>query len=71
MVTLSDAWQGGIGWREVPSYLAAQTAGAFAGVALANGMFGEPLFLASRHARTGGAQFVNEEVVVPHSTEEE
>src|SRR6202165_4978516 len=34
-VTLSDAWQGGIAWREVPSYLAAQIAGAFAGMAAA------------------------------------
>jgi Glycerol uptake facilitator and related permeases (Major Intrinsic Protein Family) len=31
-VTLADAAQGGLAWREVPVYLAAQIAGAFAGV---------------------------------------
>src|ERR1700726_5324738 len=29
-VTLADAWQGGIAWRETPAYIAAQVAGAFA-----------------------------------------
>jgi glycerol uptake facilitator-like aquaporin len=59
-VTLSDASQGGISWREVPAYLAAQVAGAFAGVAVAHLMFGLPLFFASRHARAGGAQIFSE-----------
>lgn len=59
-VTLADAWQKGLGWREVPLYLAAQTAGAFAGVATAHLMFGEPLFFASRHARSGPAQMFSE-----------
>src|ERR1700719_5191600 len=38
-VTLADAWQRGIAWRHVPGYVAAQFIGAFAGVALADGMF--------------------------------
>jgi glycerol uptake facilitator-like aquaporin len=59
-VTLCDASQGGILWREVPAYLAAQIAGAFAGVAVAHLMFGEPLFFASRHARAGAAQIFSE-----------
>ncbi|MCU1334446.1 MAG: hypothetical protein JWO19_27 [Bryobacterales bacterium] len=59
-VTLSDAWQGGIAWREVPSYLAAQIAGAFAGVAVAHLMFNEPLFSASQHVRSGTAQVFSE-----------
>jgi glycerol uptake facilitator-like aquaporin len=59
-VTLADATQGGISWRDVPVYLAAQIAGAFAGVAAAHLMFGEPLFSASRHAREGGAQMFAE-----------
>jgi len=54
-VTLADASQGGLPWREVPAYLAAQILGAFGGVAAAHIMFGEPLFFASRHARAGGA----------------
>jgi len=59
-VTLSDAWQGGVAWREVPFYIVAQIAGAFGGVAAAHVMFGEPIFFASRHARTGGAQVFSE-----------
>jgi glycerol uptake facilitator-like aquaporin len=59
-VTLADATQGGIAWRDVPAYLAAQVAGAFAGVAVAHGMFGEPVFFASQHVRTGMAQWLSE-----------
>ncbi|MGA2215759.1 MAG: aquaporin, partial [Bryobacteraceae bacterium] len=32
-VTLADASQGGLPWRETPVYIAAQVAGAFGGVA--------------------------------------
>jgi glycerol uptake facilitator-like aquaporin len=59
-VTLADASQGGLAWREVPGYIAGQIAGAFAGVASAHLMFGEPVFFASRHVRTGGAQLFSE-----------
>lgn len=59
-VTLCDAWQGGLAWREVPLYVAAQVSGALAGVAAAHVMFGLPLFSASRHARAGGAQLFSE-----------
>jgi len=59
-VTLADASQGGLPWSEVPGYLAAQFAGAFAGVAAAHLMFGEPLFRASRHVRAGNAQLFSE-----------
>ena len=52
-VTLADAIQGGIAWREVPGYVTAQIVGAFAGVAAAHLMFGLPLFFASHHARSG------------------
>jgi glycerol uptake facilitator-like aquaporin len=40
----------------VPIYLAAQIAGAFAGVAAAHLMFGEPIFFSSHHIRSGSAQ---------------
>lgn len=59
-VTLADASQGGLPWREVPAYLLAQTAGAFAGVASAHLMFQEPVFSASRHERAGSAQALSE-----------
>lgn len=52
-VTLADAWQRGLKWRDVPFYIGAQVAGALAGVALANLMFGLPVFFASHHARHG------------------
>lgn len=59
-VTLADASQGGIHWRDVPVYIAAQAGGAFLGVASAHMMFSEPLFSASQHARSGGAQVFSE-----------
>src|SRR5438309_3793622 len=59
-VTLADASQGGLAWREVPSYLIAQIVGAFVGVAVANTMFELPVFFASQHARHGGAQLLSE-----------
>ncbi len=59
-VTLADASQGGLPWREVPFYLAAQLVGAFTGVAAAHAMFGIAVFSASRHVRTGGAQLFSE-----------
>src|ERR1043165_1014201 len=40
-VTLADAWQGGVSWREAPAYIAAQLGGGVAGVLLAHLMFGE------------------------------
>src|SRR2546428_10901375 len=59
-VTLADASQGGMPWREVPWYVAAQAIGAFAGVAAAHAMFETPLFFASRHVRSGPAQAFSE-----------
>lgn len=59
-VTLADASQGGLAWREVPGYLLAQFVGAFGGVAAAHLMFGEAVFSASRHVRAGGAQLFSE-----------
>jgi len=59
-VTLADAWQGGLSWRDVPAYIAAQVGGAFVGVAAAHLMFGAPIFFLSRHARAGGAQMFSE-----------
>ncbi len=61
-VTLADASQGGLAWRDATLYMAAQVGGAFAGVAAAHLMFGEPLFAASGHARAGAAQAFSEGV---------
>jgi glycerol uptake facilitator-like aquaporin len=61
-VTLADASQGGLAWREVPVYCIAQIGGAFVGVAAANLMFAEPLFFASHHPRSGASQLFSESV---------
>lgn len=59
-VSISDAWQGGLPWREVPIYITAQVVGAFSGVAVAHLMFGLPVFFSSHHARSGLAQVFSE-----------
>lgn len=59
-VTLADASQGGLLWRDVPAYLVAQVIGALGGVAIANVMFGQPIFFASHHVRQGGTQLLSE-----------
>ena len=59
-VTLADASQGGLAWREVPAYIIAQVVGALTGVVAAHMMFGLPVFFASHHARAGLAQLFSE-----------
>jgi glycerol uptake facilitator-like aquaporin len=59
-VTLADASQGGVPWRDVPPYVAAQIAGAYAGVAIAHVMFGLPLFFVSTKVRSGASQVFSE-----------
>ena len=60
VVTIADAWEGGIAWADVPGYIAAQVVGALGGVAAAHLMFGEALFSASQHVRSGPAQLFSE-----------
>ena len=60
VVTLSEAWQKNIPAADVLPYGAVQVAGAFAGVAAAHGMFGEPLYFASEHVRIGASQWWSE-----------
>ncbi|HEY1938218.1 MAG TPA: MIP/aquaporin family protein [Candidatus Angelobacter sp.] len=59
-VTLADASQRGLPWREAPGYILAQIVGAFVGVACANLMFALPVFSISRHARSGASQVFSE-----------
>lgn len=59
-VTLADAWQHGVAWKDVPVYIGAQLGGAVGGVAIANLMFGLPAFSLSHHVRSGGAQWLGE-----------
>lgn len=62
VVTIADASQGGLTWKAVPFYLAAQIAGAFLGVAVAHLMFDLPIYALSQHVRSGGAQVFSEGV---------
>src|SRR6186713_17669 len=60
VVSMADASQGGLAWRQVPGYVAAQILGAVAGVWIAHVMFGERVLMLSIHARSGPAQMVSE-----------
>jgi glycerol uptake facilitator-like aquaporin len=59
-VTLADASQGGLAWREVPGYVIAQCSGAVLGVWMAHAMFEQRLFMLSQHERSGPAQMFSE-----------
>lgn len=59
-VTIVEAWQGALPTREVMPYLVAQFVGAVAGVALADAMFGVPIFALSQHPRHGFGQVLSE-----------
>jgi glycerol uptake facilitator-like aquaporin len=62
VVTLADAWEGGLPWREVPGYLFAQLAGAPLGTMLAHLMFSEPIIGTSTKVRAGTGQLLSEVV---------
>lgn len=59
-VSLADAWQRGMPWRETPAYIIAQVLGGYAGVLSAHAMFALPLLSASRHNRSGSPQMFSE-----------
>jgi glycerol uptake facilitator-like aquaporin len=59
-VTLADALERGIAWRDVPAYVGAQCVGGLLGTAMAHLMFGQAIFSLSRHARSGVAQLFSE-----------
>lgn len=61
-VSIADASQGGLRWRETPVYLVAQCLGAVAGVMAAHVMFAEPLLSLSRHERSGFNQAFSEAI---------
>jgi glycerol uptake facilitator-like aquaporin len=60
VVTLSDALEGGMRWKETPGYIAAQVLGAMGGAVVAHGMFALPVVSLSQHARSGAAQIFSE-----------
>ena len=60
VVSLADAIEGGLAWRETPIYILAQVVGGVGGTVLAHAMFGLPWIFLSRHARSGPAQVFSE-----------
>ncbi len=59
-VTVSDAINGGLKWKDVLPYILAQTLGAVSGVGVANAMFDLPIFFVSQKVRTGFSQLLGE-----------
>ena len=60
VVTLIEAIEGKLIWREALAYVPVQIVAALAGVAAAHLMFGEALFTPSEHARIGASQWWSE-----------
>ncbi len=60
VVTVMDALERGLSWRETPHYIASQILGGIAGAVVANVMFGLPPISVSHHTRSGGSQVFSE-----------
>jgi len=60
VVSLADALERGLPWREVPSYIAAQLVGGVTGTVIAHLMFALPLYSFSLHVRSGASQVFSE-----------
>jgi glycerol uptake facilitator-like aquaporin len=60
VVSMAEAFRGGITWKEAVLYVAAQVCGGIAGTACANIMFALPTFSISHHARTGAPLWFSE-----------
>jgi glycerol uptake facilitator-like aquaporin len=60
VVTIMNAFERRLAWRETPRYVAAQILGGILGAVAAHLMFGLPPISFSQHARSGGAQDFSE-----------
>jgi glycerol uptake facilitator-like aquaporin len=60
VVSVMDALQHGLPWRETPHYVIAQILGGIAGAIAAHLMFGLPLITLAHHVRGGPAQLFSE-----------
>jgi glycerol uptake facilitator-like aquaporin len=60
VVTLADALEGGIPWKETFPYILAQILGGIGGTIIAHLMFGLPIVSLSQHGRTGPSQWFSE-----------
>ena len=59
-VTVADALEGGLSWRDAVAYVGSQIVGGIAGAAAAHLMFSLPVFSLSKHIRSGPPQFLSE-----------
>jgi glycerol uptake facilitator-like aquaporin len=62
VVTLVDAFDGGLTWTEVPHYMTSQVLGGIAGAICAHSMFGVRIASLATHVRSGPAQVFSESV---------
>ncbi len=60
VVTIMDALESGLPWRETPHYVVGQVLGGITGAVVSHLMFGLPLISFSRHVRGGPPQFLSE-----------
>lgn len=60
VVTVADAWEGGIPWRDTSHYVLAQIVGGVSGAVGAHLMFGLSVVSLSQHTRSGPAQWFSE-----------
>jgi glycerol uptake facilitator-like aquaporin len=60
VVSVMDAFERGLAWRETPYYVAAQVLGGISGAVIAHAMFGMAVVSFSGHARSGPAQVFSE-----------
>jgi glycerol uptake facilitator-like aquaporin len=60
VVSLSDAYFGGVSWRDALAYVPAQVAGCILGALSANGMFSLSAISISTHHRAAGAHLFSE-----------
>jgi len=60
VVSLADAWHGGLSWNETSAYILAQAIGGVTGTLTAHVMFSLPAISLSHHARGGPAQIFSE-----------
>ncbi len=60
VVSVADAFEGGLPWPEVLPYVVAQVTGGIVGAFLAHAMFALPVISLSLHVRSGPAQFLSE-----------
>lgn len=60
VVSLMDAFERGLPWKQTPHYVIGQVLGGITGAVVAHLMFGLPLVSLSRHARSGIPQVFSE-----------